>query len=293
MAQDGELGGRNELQGNNMLLSSVILVLQETLEAALLISVLMTISYQQWKKIAWLPFGIGGGMILSYFYARHMDDISEWFDYVGQEVVNASLLVLTTVLIAICTWALFRSRQSEARGDGAKNQRFISLFTFCAASAVALAITREGFEIFIYLSSFFQQQDYFQTILVGSAIGFSIGLSIGTLLYYGLLSLPGKWRLTTPVILLAVFAGNMFSQAALQLTQADWISSSRTFWDTSDWVAENSIAGQSLYALIGYEATPSAAQLISYLLGVVLVLTFMAAGNYTGSSKPSNQQAQS
>jgi len=253
-----------------MLLSSVILVLQETLEAALLVSVLLTISYQLWNRIAWLLFGIVGGLVLSYLYAGNMGEISEWFDYVGQEIVNAGLQVLTTFFIVVCTWAAYKSQR---RGSA-------SLFTFCAAAAVALAITREGSEILLYLGGFFQQQEYFRTIMVGSSIGFSIGLSIGILLYYGLSNLPVKWRLDAAVILMALFAGNMLAQAVLQLTQADWISSTRSFWDTSHWLPENSIFGQLLYALVGYEATPSAAQLVAYASGAILVLAFRAAGKY-------------
>jgi len=264
-----------------MLLSSVILVLQETLEAALLISVLLTISNQQWSRVAWLLFGICGGMVLSYLYAGYMGEISEWFDYVGQEIVNASLQVLTTFLIVVCTWAAYKSQRRGSVVRQSQANPFASLFVICAAVAVALAITREGSEILLYLSGFFQQPEYFRTIMVGSSIGFSIGLSIGILLYYGLSSLPIRWRLEAAVFLMALFAGNMLSQAVLQLTQADWISSTRTFWDTSHWLPENTILGQLLYALVGYEATPSAAQLIAYAAGVVLVLVFRAAGKYS------------
>jgi hypothetical protein len=242
-----------------MLLSSVTLVLQETLEAALLVSVLLTISHQQQNKSRWLLFGICGGMVLSFLYAGYMVEISEWFDYVGQEIVNATLQILTTLLIVVCTWAAFK-------------KRFANIFIFCAASAVALAITREGSEILLYLNGFYQQKEYFHIVMIGGAIGFSIGLSIGILFYYGLLSLPGKWRLGAPIILMALFAGNMLSQAAQQLTQADWISSIGTTWDSSPWLPENSIIGQLLYALVGYEASPSVAQLIAYLIGVILVL---------------------
>jgi high-affinity iron transporter len=71
-----------------MLLSSVTLILQETLEAALLVSVLLVISHQQQNKSRWLLFGIAGGMLLSFLYAGYMVEISEWFDYVGQEIVT-------------------------------------------------------------------------------------------------------------------------------------------------------------------------------------------------------------
>ena len=269
-----------------MLLNSVILVLQETLEAALLVSVLLVISNQQWNRIAWVAIGVSGGLVLSFLYASNMLEISEWLDYVGQEIVNASLQILTTLLVVVCTWALFKSRQIEARVGLAQKNRFTSLFIFCAAAAVALVITREGSETLIYLSGFFGQKEYFQTVITGSSIGFSIGLSLGILLYYGLMSLPGNWRLDASVILLAMFAGNMLSQATLQLTQADWISSAQAIWDTSDWVPESSTLGKSLYALVGYEATPSAAQIIAYILGMVLVLASGAAGKYSKNNDP-------
>ena len=168
-----------------MLLSSVIIILQEALEVALLVSVLMVISYQQQKKSVWLLPGIFAGMVLSVLYAGYVVEISEWFDYVGQEILNATLQILTTLSIIVCTWTAYR-------------KRYTSLFLFCAAAAVALAITREGSETFLYLSGFYQQQEYFYTVVIGAAVGFSIGLSVGILFYYGLLSLPGRWRLGAP-----------------------------------------------------------------------------------------------
>ncbi len=273
-----------------MLLSSVILVLGDTLEAALLVSILLMISNQQWNKVAWLWFGIFGGLVLAWFFARYMAEISEWFDYVGQEIANASLQILTALLLVVCAWALCKSRQFDAGGGQSQENRFTFLFTFCAAGAVTLAITREGSEILIYTGGFIQQKEYLHTVLTGSFVGFGIGLSIGILIYYGLLSLPAKWRLYAPVTLMALFAGNMLSQAVLQLTQADWISSTRAFWDTSDWLPEKSIPGQLLYALVGYEATPSAIQLIAYIVGVILVLAFSAAGKYSANNNPVTRQ---
>jgi high-affinity iron transporter len=261
-----------------MLLNSVILVLQETLEAVLLVSVLLTISFQLKLRFGWLVIGIVGGLVLSFLYAGNMVEISEWFDYVGQEIVNASLQILSMFLIVACSWALFMSLRVGGEGGSSQKNYFSTMFIYCAASAVALTITREGSEILLYLSGFLQQKEYFQAVMAGSFIGFCIGLSIGILLYYGLLNIPGKWKLGAPVALLALFAGNLLSQAALQLTQADWISSARMVWDTSGFLSESSVIGQLLYALVGYEATPSVAQFIGYTVGVVLVLASAALG---------------
>jgi high-affinity iron transporter len=73
------------------------------------------------------------------------------------------------------------------------------------------------------------------------------------------------------LILLALFAGNMAAQSIQLLTQADWLASTPQLWDSSALLTEYSVTGQLLYALIGYEATPSLAQAISYVAAMLLL----------------------
>jgi high-affinity iron transporter len=49
-------------------------------------------------------------------------------------------------------------------------------------------------------------------------------------------------------------------------------------WDSSAWLPEHSVAGRLLYALIGYESSPSAAQVVSYLAGTLAVLAAAVLG---------------
>lgn len=263
-----------------MLLNSVILVLQETLEAAMLISVLMAVSHLVKLRVIWLPWSLCGGAILSYLYATHLETVSEWFDYVGQEVVNAFLQAVVAVMIIIIFWAILRTRLAVHLANKPTQKYYVFLFQLCAVIAVTLTIMREGSEILIYLDGFFQQGDKLNAILTGSAIGFSIGVSAGLLLFYGLIGLPGSWGFTVSVVLMSLFAGSMLSQSAIFLTQADWIPSGQPIWDTSSWLSEYSISGQLLYALIGYEATPSWIQFVSYLAGTALVLAVAFEGKY-------------
>ena len=128
-----------------MLLSSVILVLQETLEAALLVSVLLAISYQLSNRRAWLLLGVFGGALFSFMYARYMGSISEWFDYVGQEIVNAVLQIMTTFMIVACTWALFKSRQFDARGEQLKKIHCASIFLLLCSSGSDTGHYKRGF----------------------------------------------------------------------------------------------------------------------------------------------------
>lgn len=250
-----------------MLLSSVVLLLRETLEVVLLVGVLMAIGYLLRFTRHWLAFGLLAGLVLALVYASNLDAISMWFEYVGQEITNATMQIGIALVLVILGWM-------TGRRDDSRQQAFQVL----AAIALAIAIAREGSEIFIYLSGFFRQEDKLQAVLLGGGIGFCIGISVGVLLFYGLVALPRKWGVATSMALMALIAGNMLSQAVLQLTQADWISAGQALWDSAGVVAENSLSGQLLYALVGYEATPSPVQVVAYLVGVVMVSAAIFVG---------------
>lgn len=253
-----------------MMLTSVTLILQETLEAALLVSILAVITLQTQRRMKWLPWGLAGGCVLAYVYAANMKRISEWFDYVGQELTNAALQVSIAGAVVALAWLIARAH-SPTRADAARPAPRAPWFQFLCALTVTLAVMREGSEILVYLGGFMNQSDKVQAVLIGSGIGFGIGVSVGLLAFYGLLSLGGGGR-WLPVALLALFTGNMLAQSALQLTQADWLQAGPALWDSSAWLPEHSIAGRLLYALLGYESSPSAAQAVAYLAGTAAVL---------------------
>ncbi len=252
-----------------MLLNSVILILQETLEAALLISVLLAINLQFGGGVRWLILAIVGGLATSALYASQMSRVSEWFEYTGQEVTNALLQTSITLLILLCSWTFLRCWSA---GHDKVAAHYSFRFHLFATATVLLAITREGSEILVYLMGFYHQASFFHTMASGSIIGFGIGISVGVLILYGLFSLQGKWRVAAIISILALFAGNMLSQATLQLIQADWIESAGAIWNSSSLLSEESLAGKLMYALLGYEATPSGAQVIAYCTGIILVL---------------------
>jgi len=129
---------------------------------------------------------------------------------------------------------------------------------------VTLAVVREGFEILLYLSGFAADHRAWGTVLLGSVLGAGIGVSIGALLFYLAVGMPRERALWFARVLIALFAGNMAAQAVLLLIQAGWISTGAPLWNTSHLLAEDSIVGQLLYALIGYEATPSVWQVVAY-----------------------------
>lgn len=256
-----------------MFLDAVILILQEILEAAILLSMLLavnrllsmqnaipTLTKQSWYVASMLT-GLAGAVL----FAWAMPAISEWFDYVGQEVTNAAM----QLFVIACLYLHCLTLPAQLRGV----RRAQTLGGLTLVVVVAGGVTREGSEIFLYLSGIASDPNALTPVLLGTAVATGIGVSCGILLYYGVLNLPTRMALRTGFVLLALFAGNMAAQAILLLTQADWLPYSPQLWDSSAVVQEYTVPGQLLYALIGYEATPSLLQVIGYVGAVLLIVS--------------------
>ena len=247
-----------------MLLSSVILVLREVLEAALLFSLLMALSRRLSISCRWVIIALIVGLLGAAIYGFNIDLVSEWFGGVGQELVNA--LLQFGIYLLLCAIAAFTVRYK--RGLVVSGSRMSMLMLVC----VTLAIVREGSEIMIYLSGFLQVKDLLLPVLAGSAIGAGIGVSIGAGFSYALLNLGGRVAAITGAVLLSLVAAGMASQAAQMLIQADWLPSQYPAWDSSWLVSEQSVTGQLLYALVSYEATPTPLQIFIHISAIILVV---------------------
>jgi high-affinity iron transporter len=223
----------------------------------------------------WVGFGLVAGLLCAAIYGFNIDRVSEWLDGVGQEVVNAllqlAIYALLCVLMAIA--ARYYSQRRFSR------EPLAVILGLC----ISLAVAREGSEIMIYLSAFLQVQDLLMPVLMGSIIGAGIGLSVGALFYYVLLSMKARTAMIFGAVLMTFVAGGMVMQAMKLLIQADWVPSQYPAWDSSWLVAEGSVTGEVLYALIGYEATPTPLQLIAYVAAVgVLILGVYVFGIMRG-----------
>ena len=266
-----------------MLLTSVVFVLREVLEAALLISLLTALSKRLGISSRWVIVALVAGLFGAAIYGFNIDLVSEWFEGVGQEVVNAGLQI--AIYIVLCMVAVLSVRRRQGRAA------FDELISLLMAASVALAIVREGSEIMIYLSGFLQVTDMLLPVLAGSFIGAGIGMSAGAVFYYALLSLGRRAAVITGGVLLSLVAAGMGSQATTLLIQADWLPSQYPAWDSSWLITEQSVSGQVLYALIGYEATPTPLQLFVHISAFVFIVAMAAVAGRRGTDSAGSEHA--
>lgn len=253
-----------------MLINSVIIVLREVLEAALMLSVLLAASRALRLRFGWAAVAIVLGGVGALLYGLSLPAVSDWLDGAGQEVTNASMQLATFAALGGCVFLL-------QRFWGQSSQNLVGL-RFLMASAIAIAVAREGAEIFIYVSGFWGAEDFLASVGAGSVIGAAIGCSVGALLYYVLLAQPKRRLLTIALVLLILIGCGMCAQAVRLLIQVDYLSAAGPLWDTSFLVPEQSLVGQLLYAMVGYEASPSAIEVSIYTASFATMTVIAAAG---------------
>lgn len=257
-----------------MLLNSVIILLREVLEAAVLTSILLGLCKHLRLSMSWFIMALVSGFFGAVVYALNIATISEMFDYTGQERVNGFTHVVIFMCLLLVVYLInFKTSISQ--------QVLTTLMTLC----IALAITREGSEIYLYLSSFVSDQEQFSAVAAGGVIGTSIGLSVGTLTYYAMVYTSTQKVFYSSQLLIAVIASGILSQTVPLFMQADLLPAQSALWDSSFLLSEDSALGQLTYAITGYEATPTLLQVCVNMFSLCTFFSLLSLAYYRNIKK--------
>src|SRR3569623_1962239 len=261
--------------------AAALIVFRESLEAALFVGIVAAAPRGLLGRGRWLGAGVASGGIGAMSLAALAPHVSGWFDGLGQDVINIAVLsVALSMLLWHCIWVTTHSREMaiEARRLGESVQGG-QRKPWALLTAVALAVLREGAETVLFIAGAITGGNTAPHEVAASVfVGVGIGASVGAIIYAGLARVPTKHIFATTNVLIAILAGSIASQLVKALAQAGILESwTSPVWDTTSLLSPDSALGTLLHALVGYDATPSAAQLASYLavLAVIFVSTKM------------------
>lgn len=259
-----------------MLLNAIIIVLRESLEAGILISLLLSIGNRLALGTSWLLRAVLFGIMGSWVYAANLAVISNWFDYVGQEVINAGMQYAVFLFLLAVIGLISRKGHFSSR-----------LLRLAMTASTTLAIIREGSEMIVYYGGFMHVERLLKANLTSGFIGLMLGFSIGALCYFGLMSLRGRYARGVQILMLLLVANGMLVQATQLLVQADWLPAAMPLWNTEWLLSESSFTGQLAYAVFGYESTPTPAEVASFVGGLLLAVTVVFVSRRSGDNNAS------
>ncbi|HUW25668.1 MAG TPA: FTR1 family protein [Gallionella sp.] len=260
------------------MLAIALLVFREVLEASLIVTVVAASTRGVARRGSFIGGGIALGMIGAIVVAIFAGVINEAVGGLGQELFNASVLLAAVVMIG---WHVVWMSSHGKEMLRHMQQVTASVKTGSSSVAVllaviALAVLREGSEIVLFLYGMTASGADRMDLLAGVPLGLAGGAAVGFALYFGLLQIPLHYFFNATNWMLVLLAAGLSSTAAGFLIQADWLPTwGNQLWNTSWLVSNNSLFGQALHVLVGYEARPAGMQLVFWLVTTTMLFTGM------------------
>lgn len=261
------------------MLATILIVFREVIEAGLIVGIVLAATKGVPRREIWVGYGIAAGIACACIVAGFAGQLAALFEGSGQEIFNASILVLAVCML---TWhnvwmaSHGRAMAQEMRAVGAAvaagHRPLVAL-----SVVVGIAVLREGSEVVLFLYGIAASGGITAyTLLIGGLLGMLAGAGVSALMYLGLLTIPAHRLFAATSGLITLLAAGLAAQAVAFIQQAGYAEVlTGTVWDTSWLLSDDSLAGRLFHTLIGYTDQPSGAQLVVYIGTVVAIVTLM------------------
>lgn len=260
------------------MLSALIIVFREVLEAGLIIGIIMAATRGVDGRGRWVAIGVGAGILGAGAVAAFAGVVSQAFEGAGQELFNAAVLGIAVVMLMWHNaWMARHGREiamhmRQIGNDVSEGSKSLAAL----AVVVGLAVLREGSEVVLFLYGIFAQGTSALSLLTGGALGILAGAAFTGLTYAGLLAIPQRYIFSVTSWLIALLAAGMAAQSVQFLYNAGMINRfGETVWDTSWLLTEQSLFGQLMHTLIGYVAQPTELQIMAYVAALFMMFLLM------------------
>jgi high-affinity iron transporter len=257
------------------MLATALIVFREVLEAALIVGIVLAASQGVKRHGLWVAAGIAAGVAGSIVVAAFADGIANALSGVGQELFNAAVLFTAVAMLGWHNiWMGRHGRElAVAAGDVGKLVLSGARPLYALAVVVGLAVLREGSELVLFLYSIAAaNRTTAADFAGGTALGLAGGMAAGAALYLGLLRIPLRQLFSVTSWMILLLAAGMAAQGAAFLEQGDVLPAlGNNVWDTSFLLADDSVLGRVLHALVGYVASPDGIQILFYVATLVVI----------------------
>jgi len=270
------------------MLSSFLLSFREGLEAALVIGIVLgalhKIGRQELRRV--VGYGVAAAVIVSLVAAVILQGIGAEFEGRAEEIYEGIAMLSAAILL---TWMIFWMKNQagslqhelelhvkKAVSQGSARALFVLVF---------LAVGREGLELGLFLTASTFASNAFQTVS-GALLGLAASAVLGYLLFATTRRLSLKRFFQVTNLLLVLFAAGLLAHGIHEFNQAGLVPAGiEHVWDLNPLFDEQSVPGQVLASLFGYNGNPSLTEVGAYL-GYFVLLWLLFRQIVSGLSNP-------
>jgi high-affinity iron transporter len=272
------------------MLSALLIVFREVIEAGLIVGIVLAATKGVPRRDFAVSMGVLAGVLGACLVAAFAGGLASLFQGSGQELFNASILILAVMMLTWHNvWMASHGREMARELKAAGHEVVTGKRTLAALGVVVgVAVLREGSEVVLFLYGIAAQGGVSDAgLLAGGALGLAAGAAVSALMYLGLLTIPAGRLFQVTSGLITLLAAGMAGQAVLFLQNGGYINAwTGTVWDTSWLLKEDSIPGRLLHTLVGYVQAPDGAQVAAYLATIAGILLLM---RMTGRPQPARR----
>lgn len=271
------------------MLPTYLLSLREGLEAALIIGIVLgAVSKIRRKDLApavW--FGTLSAVIISILTAIILTSFGMSLEERAEQIFEGVTMLLAA---GILTWMIFwmgkQARFLKSELEDGVNKAAASTGKRAVFWLAFMAVVREGVELAIFITAAFFASNQAETstnliqILAGTILGLGTAVLLGYTIFATALRLDLRRFFQVTGILLILFAAGLVAHGVHEFNEVGWIPGVvEHVWDVNMILDENSIAGQLLKTLFGYNGNPSLTEMIAYFVYIAVVTVFWRRDN--------------
>jgi high-affinity iron transporter len=273
-------------------LPSFVIALRETIEAALIVGIVLAYltktNNKHLSKDVWIGVivsifaSILGAFAFLQIYGGFEGDAEKLFEGV---VMIIAVLVLTTMIL----WNFRHAKTIKIHLENKVQDVITGNKRFAIFSLIFIAVFREGIETVLFLGSITASETPV-SVFTGAVAGIIIAIILAIGLFKGTLNLNLKTFFNVTSVILILFAAGLFAQGIHEFQELAWFGSYGTtqapFWnialiDFSSILPDESGIGAVLRALLGYQDKPTLLEILSYigymLIALILYLRIKVA----------------
>lgn len=254
--------------------SSLLIMLREGLEAALVVGILLAYLAKTGNRdkqgVVWA--GVGLSVVMSILAGAVIFVTAGEFEGRAEQLFEGTA---TVAAAAVLTYMIFWMRKQainiRAHLQAQVDTALESGSTLALGLLAFVAVGREGIETALFMFAAAKTATPLAAT-VGGLLGLGGAVVLGFLLYHGTYRLNLRTFFNVTSVLLLLFAAGLLAHGLHEFREAGVIAPIiEHVWDSNRILDEHSTVGSFLKALLGYNGNPSLVEVLAYALYLALV----------------------
>ena len=257
------------------MLGNFIIGLREGLEAALVVSILVTylVRTDRMALKRYVAYGVIGAVVASAVIASLLQLVSSELSATIEPAFAGSVSFLAVIFV---TWMIFWMKRSARTISGDLRQRLDSAAlggAFAVAAMAFLTVVREGAETAVFFWAAAHATHHEGASLVGLLLGLGLAVALGVAFFKSTIkiNLSSFFRVTG--ILLTIVSAGVLAAGIHEFQEIGWLPGEHAIWiDLTSVLPEGSVLATVMAGLFNVTATTTALQVVAWVTYVVVVL---------------------